>query len=144
MKTKVLLASIMLAMIICGDVSAKNDNSTVKAQFGGTQISFASIGTSSNSTLSISGPDGYNVSKATKVGTPSLDLHQHGDLKDGLYQYEITTNTGPLVLVKDKINNGRGDDNSHYARKGVTKSGHFWVVNGQIKKFQHVKEPAFR
>ena len=144
MSTKVLLACTSLAMIISSGVSAKDDKFSIKEQFGGTHISFASSGNNSNSTLTISGPDGFNISKAADVGTPSLDLDQNGTLKDGLYNYEITTNTGPLVLIKDKINNGRGENDSHYARKGVTKSGHFWVVNGQIKTFKNVKEPRFK
>ena len=144
MNTKSLVAITSLTMIISGGVSAKDNNFKINEQFGGSQISFAATGSSSNSTLSISGPDGFNVSKAAKIGTPSVDLYEHGDLKDGVYQYEITTNTGPLVLVQDKINNGRGENNSHYARKGVIKSGHFRVVNGQIKKFKNIKEPTVR
>ena len=144
MSIKVLLATASFVMIISSGVSAKDNNFSIKEQFGGTQISFASNTSHSNSTLTISGPDGFNMSKAADVGTPSADLYQYGDLKDGLYHYEITTNTGPRVLIKDKINNGRGENDSHYARKGVTKSGHFWVVNGQIKTFKNVKEPRFK
>lgn len=144
MNTKILVASTALALLMSGSVSAKDDKLTIKEQFGGTQISFASNGSNSNSTLSISGPDGFSFSKASDGGTPSVDLNQHGNLKDGIYHYEITTNTGPLVLVQDKMNNGRGENNSHYARKGVTKSGHFRVVNGQIKQYQKIKEPSFR
>lgn len=144
MNTKVILASASLVMMISGGVSAKDNSFSIKEQFGGTQISFASTGSHSNSTLTIAGPDGFSISKASEVGTPSLDLNQNGTLPDGMYNYEITTNTGPLVLVQDKINNGRGENNSHYVRKGVTKSGHFWVVNGQIKKFQNIKEPKFK
>jgi hypothetical protein len=144
MKTKVLAAATGFALIVSAGVSAKNDNSVIKEQFGGTQLSFAFNGSSTNSTLTVSGPDGFNMSRSSNAGVPSLDLNRSGSLKDGLYNYEITTNTGPLVLIQDKINNGRGENNSHYVRKGVTKSGHFWVANGQIKKFDNIKEPKFK
>ncbi|NQZ13022.1 MAG: hypothetical protein HRT35_38240 [Algicola sp.] len=111
-------------------------------QFHGTSVAFSAKNNSRNTTVTISGPKGYNVSKFSEVGMPSIDLYRAGKLADGLYNYEITTAVGKLVLIKDTMNNGRGENDSHYARKGVTQSGHFRVVNGQIKRYKNIKEPS--
>jgi hypothetical protein len=113
-------------------------------QIHGTDVSFALKNNQKNTTLSITGPNGFTASKFSENGSPKVDLYRAGKLADGLYNFEITTPVGKLVLIKDTINNGRGENNSHYARKGVIKSGHFRVINGQIKKYPNIKEPQLR
>jgi hypothetical protein len=112
------------------------------ASFSGSSLSFSTKSVARNTSVSISGPSGFTLRKFSKTGMPQIDLNQRGNLKDGLYLYEITTATGELELVKDNINNGRGDNDSHWVRKGITKSGHFRVVNGVIKQYKNSKEPA--
>lgn len=125
-------------------VSAKSNSKKplVTAQLQGTHMSFSMGRAARNTSLTVAGPNGYAVHKFEENGMPSLNLRDHGPLKDGLYHYEIVTAVGKMVLVKDTMNNGRGEDNSRYARKGITQSGHFRVVNGQIKSYRQGKEPS--
>lgn len=109
-------------------------------QFHGTSIAFSAKNVSRNTTVTVSGPNGFHAHQFSEVGMPSIDLYKAGKVTDGVYHYEITTAVGKLVLFTDSGNNGRGENNSHYARKGVTQSGHFRVVNGQIKRYKNIKE----
>jgi len=140
MKSRILLISAVLASVMSGNVGAKDNGSLIKEQFAGGQISFSTTNSNSGSSLTIVGPEGFNISRASATGMPSVNLYALGELKDGLYNYEITTNSGKAVLIKDTMNNGRGKNNSHYARKGVTQAGHFYVANGQIKQYRNIKE----
>lgn len=146
MKVKNTLVKLSLGLaVICSlPVSAANIKATsiINEVIYGSTVGFTSKGTVENSLITISGPDGYFARKFSKVGIPTIDLHSFGHLKDGLYLYEITTSAGKLVLIKDTINNGRGENDSHYARKGVTLTGHFRMINGQVKKYKKIKEPA--
>ena len=144
MKARIVITNALLAVVLSVCAQAKEIEAQPIAfeQFSGSSIGFSSKMALKNTTLKISGPSDFYVYKAAEHGMPSIDLHQRGGLKDGLYQYEITTSAGPLVLVKDNINNGRGDNNQHYAAKGVTQSGHFRVVGGQIKRYRQLKEPV--
>lgn len=142
MKGKTSLITVTLALTMSVSVCAKDLKTApaVSEKFYGSQIGFSVAGSPTKSSLSVTGPNGYKAYKSSEVGTPSIDLYDGGQLADGLYKYEITTATGSDVLVTDDMNNGRGENNSHYARKGVTKSGQFRVVNGQIKQYRAVKE----
>lgn len=122
------------------DSHAKGASKVIATQLQGTHIGFSVKGVAENTLITVSGPNQYQLRKSAKSGIPTIDLSEPGILVDGLYHYEITTAVGPLVLVKDVINNGRGENNSHYARQGVIHNGHFRIVNGQIKKYKSLKE----
>jgi hypothetical protein len=133
-----------IGLVIQTTVNAKelNSNKVARPTFYGSSISFPTKNIPRNTTLSINGPNGFHASKFSVSGMPAVDLYKNGGMKDGLYHYEITTAVGKSVLIKDTMNNGRGENNSHYARKGVTQSGHFRVVNGQIKNNRNSEEPT--
>lgn len=144
MKNKFIPVMSLLFSLTAAPTHAKEPNLEIPLvpKLIGTEVSFpVSIGPKQAS-LSISGPNGFQATKFTENRTPTIDLYQAGKLADGMYNYEITIPVGERVLIQDRINNGRGENNSHYARKGVKKSGHFWIKNGQIQNFQKVKEPS--
>lgn len=120
-------------------------NPAVSVQLHGNYVALSSSLTIKNGMLKIAGPDGYFAQEFKEDGLPSLYLDQAltGSLPDGDYNYEFIGMTGPYRLVRDTINNGRGENDFTYAGTPVKKSGHFKVVNGQIKIFRNIKEPAF-
>jgi hypothetical protein len=144
MKGKLSRFTIILIVSISFGVMAKNGISQPIATeaFNGTSVFFLASGSVNDTTVSIVGPSGFSVIIHDPNDIPAVNLSDYDEFRDGLYTYEITTATGPMVLVKDTIDNGRGENNSHYARKGVKQSGHFRVVNGQIKVFKQFKEPT--
>jgi hypothetical protein len=144
MKARFIPIVAVLGLFIVSTVNAKEPKTHKIAvpQFNGTSVAFSAKNISRNTTVRISGPNGYHAREFSEVGMPSIDLYKTGNkLADGLYNYEITTAVGKMVLIEDTMNNGRGD-NSHYARKGVTQTGHFRVVNGAIKRYKNIKEPT--
>ena len=144
MKWKFTLGSLVLIVITSMSVSAK-DKITKKLtteQFSGSSISFSNKGTAKAVSISISGPNGFHLKKSINSGLQSIDIGLNRSLLDGLYHYETVVKKGPLKLFKDTMNNGRGENDSHYAREGITQSGHFRVVNGQIKTYRNIKEPT--
>ncbi|MFT4929138.1 MAG: hypothetical protein ACI8WB_005268 [Phenylobacterium sp.] len=142
MKGKISFIAISIAIMVNMTANAKNvDKQLVGAeQLYGTQVAFSAKANAKNTTVSIIGPDGFHAHKFAPQGIPTIDLLSYGKLKNGLYQYEITSAVGKRVLIKDKLNNGRGEKNSHYARKGITQSGHFRVEGGSIKRYKNIKE----
>jgi hypothetical protein len=137
-------AALLLIAGLSAHASAAEKKKNSLAKFSSSSLSFSSTGPSQNTSVSISGPKGFAIQKHAMSGMPQINLYQNGILVDGLYLYEITTSAGKLVFIEDQINNGRGENNSHYARKGITQSGHFRVVNGQIKQYKNIAEPKFQ
>ena len=130
--------------LLCATTALAKDNiaDSIVMQNYGTSLSFTSKGVMSNISVSIAGPKGYSAQKSEQHGMPMVNLTDYGKLHDGLYNYELVVPVGDMVLIKDTIDNGRGENNSIYARKGIRKSGHFWVRNGSIVQFKRIKEPA--
>jgi hypothetical protein len=141
MKQILSMSMIVLIMLFIVPVNAKNTGPVLAVeQFNGAQISFASNSRATNTSVSIVGPDGFSAQKSVASGMPSFNLYEYGQLTDGLYLYEMSSSAGKRVLFKDTVNNGRGEQNSHYAQKSIRQSGHFRVVNGQIKRYKQIKE----
>lgn len=136
----VMTVGVLFSASVVGKTAVKDKQPLATAQLQGTYVSFQLKVAARNTTVSIVGPNGYHVSKFAKDGIPDVSLTEHGKLKDGLYNYEITSAIGPMKVFKDTMNNGRGQNNTVRAREGVTQSGHFRVVNGQIKKYRQTKE----
>lgn len=139
MKDKLLRIGTVLTLLSSMAASA-TDKLLATEQLYGSQVSFSAKASTSNTTLSISGPGGFHASKLLKSGIPSINLYDYGELKDGLYKYEITSSVGKKVRVEDTLNNGRGENNWHYANQGSTQSGNFRVMGGQIQQFKQPKE----
>jgi hypothetical protein len=148
MKRPFKLLACCAGLLLSLGVQAKtiDKSPAVSVQLHGNYVALSSSLSIKNGMLRVVGPNGYSAQKVKQDGLPSLYLDQHlnGSLPDGDYAYEFIGMTGPYRLVKDTINNGRGEKNFTYAGTPVKKSGHFKVVNGQIKIFRNIKEPAFR
>jgi hypothetical protein len=147
MSYKCTLVTTVLLIAINIPADAKNigtntakKQSIVSEQLHGTTVSFAASQQISQSSITVSGPAGFGARKLSTSGLTSLDLSNYGQLADGLYNYEITINAGELMLFKDTINNGRGENDKHYGPKGITHSGHFRVEGGSIKTYKQIKE----
>lgn len=127
------------------DLSKK---SPIQASLSSTFISFNVQGSSHGGTISISGPGGFaqtiEFSESSKTINllDSDTLTANNSLPPGRYEYEITAHVGPLKLIMDTMNNGRGDNNFTYSGESVTHSGSFVVEGGGIKQFAQIQEPA--
>ncbi len=101
-------------------------------QIFGTRVSFQQNRILKNITLSISGPDGFNAQVFSESAFPYIDLEQFGRVVDGIYNYQISAATDELLEVRDKLDNGRGENNRTYINKGVRQSGTFRIIDGQV------------
>lgn len=128
------------------DLSKK---SPIQTSLSSTFISFNVQGKAHGGTISITGPGGFAQTVEFSESSETVNLLDSESLSatnnrllPGRYEYEITTHVGPLKLIMDTINNGRGDNNFTYAGEPVTHSGSFTVEGGGIKQFAQVQEPA--
>ena len=112
------------------------------AAMNGTYIDFQAKQLLSNATIAIAGPNGFNLTVKGENRVPDINLLDYGELPDGEYNYEISATVGPKRLVKDTMNNGRGDNDFVYVGTAVYQYGHFRVVDGQIKVYRQYPEPS--
>lgn len=114
--------------------------------FSGTRVGFVPSEDVFNITLRVTGPENFAAQVFSRQGMPSLDLSKYGPVHEGFYNYEITAATHALVRATDQQDTGMSDDevsdyiNSGYMNKGVTQTGHFSVVSGEIVIFPDIEE----
>jgi hypothetical protein len=97
----------------------------------------------SNFTLTVTGPNGFHASAASRDAAPSIDLHRFGTLDDGVYNYQLTASANEKVPVRTALDNGRPGAASDSMLKGVSASGQIHLKDGKIVKFDPaVREPA--
>lgn len=104
-------------------------------RFSETQIGFDPGASYGNYTLTVSGPNGFHASAASKTGTPSIDLRRVGTFDDGTYNYHLTASTDEKVPLRTVLDNGRGGGPTDAMLKSVSMSGVFQVKGGTIVKF---------
>jgi len=98
-----------------------------------TALGFDVGGGYSNFTLTVTGPNGFQASAASKDSAPSIDLRQAGARQDGAYIYKLTASTGV-------IDNGRPGAVS--LLKPVSLSGQIHLKDGTIEKVDpNAREP---
>ena len=115
----------------------------IQTSLNGTMVSFKVVGKSHGGIISVSGPNGFYVNETFDGTSKTINLLEKFDkLPPGQYSYQISAHVGPLKLVRDTINNGRGDDNFTYAGTPVEYSGSFIVKSGSIQQFRQLREPA--
>jgi hypothetical protein len=142
MKSAILALAACLAAGFSGVCLA--DNLKAEQKFTDTQISFEVPPTSSNFTLTISGPNGIHASAASKSGAPSIDLRRIEPLDDGIYHYQLTASSDEKIPERSALNNGRGGPSTGSTLRNVSASGHFQVKGGTIVKFDPAaQEPQF-
>lgn len=97
------------------------------------QISVNTEAGASNTTLSVSGPNGFYVESFSQFGTPSLSMAEGGTLADGQYTWETRSASNRMIeSPKRGLNNGRGDNERSFVNAAVIESGTFRVVNGAV------------
>lgn len=137
---KTIAIGLALSLVVSAKEAGKDTQSIASERLSDTSVRFSSKILMNNATLSIVGPGNFQASRFLKVGTPSVELLDFGEPTDGLYHYELTAASGEAITIKDKMNNGRGENNSHTARRGITQSGYFRVIDGKIKHFNDQPE----
>jgi len=130
------LAALGLAACFAVGVSstcwAQGLNATQK--FTDTEVVFDITGRYSNLTLTISGPNGLNVSAHHRTGSPLIDLRKLGTIDDGDYLYQLTAATDDKVPDRSGLDNGRDGGPATSILKSVSTSGQFQVKGGTIVK----------
>jgi len=99
-----------------------------------TQLGFDPSGNYGNYTLTVTGPNGFHASAASKTGTPAIDLRRFGAYDDGIYTYQLTASSDEKVTVRGALDNGRAGGPTDSMLKAVATSGHFEVKGGTIVK----------
>ena len=131
-----------LAAGLTGTCWAQDLKATPK--LGDTEIAFDPGGTYGNYTLTVTGPNGFHASAASKTAAPSIDLRRFGTYDDGTYSYHLTASTDEKVPVRAVLDNGR-DKEPDSTLKGVSMSGVFHVKDRTIVKFDPAaREPVAR
>ncbi|MEQ9241937.1 hypothetical protein [Roseovarius indicus] len=92
-----------------------------------------------NATMTISAPDGEVITIQSTSGTPVFELGG-GAAKDGIYRYELSAATTEDAVVKNQVDNGRGEQAGGTAKVPFYTSGSFVVSRGVIITPEHVEE----
>ena len=83
-----------------------------------------------NATLIVSDPSGKTVTLFEKKQTPVFKLS--GEVKDGVYRYELSAATDKTVKLDTKLDNGRGENQKDSSPVPYYAQGHFIVERGVI------------
>lgn len=84
-----------------------------------------------DTTLTVSGPDGYYQEQSSRPGSGPVILNDPGVMPDGTYTWQITGRTTKrIVTAKDTMNNGRSDGERGYSYETIVQSGSFTMANG--------------
>jgi len=115
----------------------------IQEQAAGSRLRFDADPALSNFTLSVTGPDGYHGSVTSARVPPSFRLVDHGDVLDGIYNFEMTAATPERrrdASPQQAAYNGRDPSAGTTAYLGYTYSGAFRVVNGRIMEFDQAEQ----
>jgi hypothetical protein len=136
MTSAALVSALALATCLAAGISSAGSAQDLKAtqRLNETQIGFDLSGSYGNYTLTVTGPNGFQASAASKVGTPAIDLRRFGAFDDGTYHYHLTASSDDKVRVKTPLDNGREGGPTDSMLKAVSLSGQFQVKGGTIVK----------
>lgn len=119
----------------------------VDASFSSSGISFRIGGKASGGVITISGPNGYHSERTFRGSSETVSLYDSKSLAalddklpPGRYDYRIATQVGPFKLIRDTMDNGRGDKNYSYVGTPVVHTGSFVVKGGSIQEFEQIEE----
>jgi len=84
--------------------------------------------------LNVDGPGEFAAMIESGNEVPQMNLKDFGEIKDGVYSYEVRGFNGDRVETKNEINNGR--DKPTVMEFGTfSLSGNIYVLKGEIVKF---------
>ena len=106
-------------------------------------LAFDLKGPYANVTLTVAGPGESYARAFARRGAPPLRLRDFGPVDDGLYTYELTAASDQLLRARRGLDDGRERD-AVRLRKGVSASGSFLVVRGQIVASRRAWEDSRR
>lgn len=119
----------------------------IEASTSSSKISFRVAGKTNGGSITISGPNGYHSEQKFMGSSDTVSLYDSksmaavdNKLPPGRYNYRIATQVGPFKLIKDTMDNGRGDKNYTYAGTPVVHTGSFIVKGGSIQEFEQTEE----
>ncbi|WP_299880386.1 hypothetical protein [uncultured Cocleimonas sp.] len=150
-KTQLLLAGCALCIASSGFA---NEKAVATEYFDGSTLAFDYKGNFNNTTISVSGPNGFNTQVFQERGTPTVNLSGPAlagkaskaslpstvSLADGEYQYQITVATDKIINVTDTLDNGRGKNAKTTMNASETQSGSFRVKDGSIVTYTDIQE----
>lgn len=133
---------LLLSLTFSSFVIAENYKKMAIENFNGVNIRFSQKMEIKNSTLSISGPNGFSASNSVVKGLPSINLFDYGTPSDGRYKYQITSSIigETKINSSQQLNNGRMSQESRYKNINISQSGHFNLERGQIKLFNDTND----
>lgn len=118
--------------IITGTVALADSDLNKYLVLKGSHVGFTPSGGYSNTTLTVSGPNGFHTQTFSKNGAASIDLIRAGATADGIYTYEITVATAEKVTIANPQDNGRGGKDPALQRVGASATGSFRANGGII------------
>lgn len=140
-----LLAACFTASASGADLSSlKTGKQLFKSSASGTSLSLQVDAKNNGGTITIAGPNGFYITEDFKGSTMYLNLlDKYTKLLPGRYEYHVTAHVGPKKLIRDTINNGRGENDFTYAGTPVSYNGSFVIEGGRIKEFdQSIQEQS--
>jgi hypothetical protein len=93
-----------------------------------------------NFTLTVTGPNGFHATAASKDSVPSIDLRAAGAHDDGVYTYQLTASADEKIAVRSELDNGRSAAANDSMLKSVSASGQVHLKDGKIQKFAATAE----
>jgi hypothetical protein len=139
------LATLGLGVCLAAAISAACWAQDLKAtqKHSDTVLGFETGSGYSNYTLTVTGPNGFHASAASKDAAPSIDLRRAGATDDGIYNYQLTASTGEKVPVRTALDDGRSGAATSSMLKQASASGHFHLKGGIIVNFDTAaREPS--
>lgn len=126
--------AVMLASTVAAQAASTANDDGLSYRFSGTRIFFDANSDLFNFSVRVTGPNEYVGQVFSQRRPPSFRLGDHGDIADGVYQFEISAasrQSRRQVSAAMMRSNGR-DNSNQQAFDGTQTAGSFRVVNGQI------------
>jgi hypothetical protein len=138
-------ATLGLAALLCAGLSYASlaDDIVAAERLAGESVGFLLKSPFANTTLSITGPNGFHATTHSRSGAVAIDLSRFGMLPDGTYHYELSASSRDAVtIVRTPLDNGRTGQPRTELPVAVSTSGTFSVKDGAIVKPKSAKQTS--
>jgi len=127
MRSKIYGLALVASLAMAGAAAAE-----VEERIQNGALSFSGGNGFTNAVLTITGPGEFETEETASRGLPVFRAQNSGRLLDGLYQYSLVAATDEKLVIKNKIDNGRGAAARDFTYKPFAKYGAFLVSKGTI------------